>query len=515
VLTVANASDPDSANLTYNFDIALEPGFSEVAASGIGVLSGQGSTAWQMPVSLQENATYYWRAQADDWLSPGPWSKIARFLVNTANDAPTAPVIVSPLDNTVVPALSADIVVNNSTDPDSTVISYFFEADRVTTFNSDNVVRSNSIPEGQGTTLWHIDGLLDNSQYYVRAKASDGSADSPWSTIVAFFANTANDAPSTPVLANPSNGAGVSVFTPILSMHNSTDPDRDVLTYEFEVYADAGLTTLVTDTTGISESSEISLWAVPIALAENQTYYWRGRAYDGSLASDWMPAAFFMINTANDAPGAPTLSSPIDGGAVTTLLPALAVQNAADPDSDTLTYDFEIYSAGVLAASVTGVPGDISGITSATLTTALSDNTVYQWRSRAFDGDRYGPWTVMANFTVHIPRTSINATIDFDPDTLNQTSNGTWVVVYIELPEGYMPADVDVSSIRIEGTIPAESKPFSSGDHDKDGIPDLAVKFRRSDVIAVLPNGDKVPVHVTGRIGAMTFEGVDIIRVLP
>lgn len=40
------------------------------------------------------------------------------------------------------------------------------------------------------------------------------------------------------------------------------------------------------------------------------------------------------------------------------------------------------------------------------------------------------------------------------------------------------------------------------------------VKFSRNDVIAILPTGDNVPVHVTGRIGATQFEGVDIIRVI-
>ena len=43
---------------------------------------------------------------------------------------------------------------------------------------------------------------------------------------------------------------------------------------------------------------------------------------------------------------------------------------------------------------------------------------------------------------------------------------------------------------------------------------EFKVKFRRSDVIAVLPAGEHVPVHVTGKIGATTFEGVDIIRVI-
>ena len=112
-------------------------------------------------------------------------------------------------------------------------------------------------------------------------------------------------------------------------------------------------------------------------------------------------------------------------------------------------------------------------------------------------------------------QTSINATINFDPDTLNKSSNGTWVVVYIELPAPYAARDIDVSSIRLEGSVPAEGWPYAVGDHEKDGIPDLMVKFRRSAVISVLPVGEHVPVHVTGQAGAMTFEGVDIIRIIP
>jgi aspartyl/asparaginyl beta-hydroxylase (cupin superfamily) len=42
----------------------------------------------------------------------------------------------------------------------------------------------------------------------------------------------------------------------------------------------------------------------------------------------------------------------------------------------------------------------------------------------------------------------------------------------------------------------------------------LMVKFRRSAVIALLPEGRHVPVHVTGKVGSTLFEGVDIIRVI-
>ena len=48
----------------------------------------------------------------------------------------------------------------------------------------------------------------------------------------------------------------------------------------------------------------------------------------------------------------------------------------------------------------------------------------------------------------------------------------------------------------------------------KDGIPDLMVKFKRSDVNNLLDSGDNVPVRVTGTAGTMTFEGIDMIRVI-
>jgi len=47
------------------------------------------------------------------------------------------------------------------------------------------------------------------------------------------------------------------------------------------------------------------------------------------------------------------------------------------------------------------------------------------------------------------------------------------------------------------------------GDNDKDGIPDLMVKFKRSDAINVLPLGENVSVHVTGKVGPTSFNGVE------
>lgn len=58
--------------------------------------------------------------------------------------------------------------------------------------------------------------------------------------------------------------------------------------------------------------------------------------------------------------------------------------------------------------------------------------------------------------------------------------------------EGYSPADFDISSVRLKGTTLAEFRPYAVGDNDKDGIPDLVVKFKRSELVAVLPIGESV-----------------------
>ena len=114
--------------------------------------------------------------------------------------------------------------------------------------------------------------------------------------------------------------------------------------------------------------------------------------------------------------------------------------------------------------------------------------------------------------------------IEVEPETLSKKSHGNWVMVEIELPHGYDASDVDLSSIRLEGTVPAVAWPHEKKkrrhehgcehDHERHEHSELKVKFRRSEVIAVLPAGKHVPVHITGTVAGTPFEGVDIIKVI-
>ena len=131
--------------------------------------------------------------------------------------------------------------------------------------------------------------------------------------------------------------------------------------------------------------------------------------------------------------------------------------------------------------------------------------------------------TVTAYVTTFITAiTPISANLDIDPDTLNLRSEGEWVTGYIELPEGYIVEDIDVSSILLNDTIPAETYPVGIGDEDGNGIPDLIVKFDRSEVTSyILANVDiedrfmTITLTITGTLNDGTpFQGSDTIRIL-
>jgi hypothetical protein len=101
-------------------------------------------------------------------------------------------------------------------------------------------------------------------------------------------------------------------------------------------------------------------------------------------------------------------------------------------------------------------------------------------------------------------------------------SNGKWITGYIELPDGYDVADVNVSTVMLNDTVPAELSPTAVGDHDGDGVPDLMVKFSRAAVQQYIL--DNVPFEakfmtaaltLTGRLNDGTlFQASDTIRII-
>jgi hypothetical protein len=134
-------------------------------------------------------------------------------------------------------------------------------------------------------------------------------------------------------------------------------------------------------------------------------------------------------------------------------------------------------------------------------------------------GNYWGSITDVDNVLL-IP--AIQATVDADPNTLNLKSEGNYATAYIELPEGFDPGDIDLSTASV-------------GDYDGDGVPDMMVKFNRAGVISLLSgsggsslwlsergedvapldHGDEFEVTVSGYLAdGRMFSGTDVIRVI-
>jgi hypothetical protein len=133
------------------------------------------------------------------------------------------------------------------------------------------------------------------------------------------------------------------------------------------------------------------------------------------------------------------------------------------------------------------------------------------------DEDNMGPNSDKStDFTVTevAPPQETTAEVKIIPRTLNSKSKGRWVTVHIELSEGYSAADVNISTVLLDGTIEPETSQVC-------GEGKLMVKFSRADVITHIQDtygstGSKfseVTLTITGEVTGTTFQVSDTIRV--
>jgi transposase-like protein len=458
ILEITNAHDLDLDPLTYEFEVYTDQEMTLLEASETSIPQGSsGATSWQVPLPLQDNTSYWWRAQArDDEGLEGGWTDSSMFFVNTANDAPLPPAVRNPEEGSEVDTVSPVLIIDNSTDADLDVLTYQFEIDRADTFDTPSYEQSGEVVEGQeGTTSWQPSELDDNAFHHWRARAFDGAAYSPWSS-GSFFVNLVNDAPDTPTITNPNDGGEVGSPTPALEAAPSFDLDRDRVVYDFEVYGDENPANLVTSVSGADQ-----IWQVDVPLDENRTYSCRVRAVDEhGAASSWSPSVGFTVNTTNEIPTAPSVNSPVSGGTVTSVLPTLSVNNSTDPDDEILTYDFEIYSDRDLSNRVDSeVVNQGDTITSWTVSQELNDNTLYYWRSRADDGQLAGGWMPTAVLLVETEGADTTVIIEASRN-ISASEPSVQIVkvtlkdspikgVRVEIPQGAVPYDCIVTIGRV------------------------------------------------------------------
>ncbi|HYO56956.1 S8 family peptidase [Archangium sp.] len=135
--------------------------------------------------------------------------------------------------------------------------------------------------------------------------------------------NPTNGAPGAPVAVSPSASAAIYDGKPALIVINAKDPDGDVLTYEFEVYADAISGQMVASASAVASGENATRFQVSEALKAG-TYTWRARAMDSRGAQGpWSEVVAFQVT--RDGGGCSSAGG-ISGGLLPLLLVALGLR---------------------------------------------------------------------------------------------------------------------------------------------------------------------------------------------
>ncbi|MFO7970720.1 MAG: hypothetical protein R6U40_03110, partial [Desulfobacterales bacterium] len=134
--------------------------------------------------------------------------------------------------------------------------------------------------------------------------------------------------------------------------------------------------------------------------------------FDGDGISDLDEYLNGTDPASSNAPSIPNIVSPQDASEITGLQPALVIANSTDPDSDPVTYAFEVYENEAMIDLVDGQSDVSEGTenTSWTVSQELNDNTWYYWRVRASDGIGSSAWAYGSFFvnTANDPPNAFN-----------------------------------------------------------------------------------------------------------
>jgi hypothetical protein len=357
---------------------------------------------------FQDDSTFHWQVTARDARSLSSDASLPMaFRVNTENDLPPAPEIVAPEVGAIVTTHFPTLTVRSVVDLDGDVLTYAFvvavdEGFDAIVESGRDIIRS----EVDGLVRHTIGRELDEDRvYYWRSAAADRQGIGGF-VQGNFLVSEVNNAPGVPTFQQPSNGSQVTTRTPELVVRNTTDAEGDDLTYDFEVFENAGMEAPVFSAYLVEEGDgDETGVTIDIELDEGATYYAHARAVDEFGAEGgWSSLLQFTIFTEirSLVPPQPLLP---ELGADVLLYPIdLTVTNSVDGESATLTYEFAVYGDDMLEELVyfaDALREGEDGLTSHRIANPLELNEAgYSWHARVSDGEQFSPWSDTSFFRV-------------------------------------------------------------------------------------------------------------------
>jgi hypothetical protein len=179
-LRVGNATTTGVRPLTYRFEIATDPGFTNLAFADGGIPQGaNGSTSRTLPSALAADRKYYWRARAEDGANTGDFSATSAFNIFTPIIF-GAPLPLAPINGGTTNSSQPRFLIGNvSYSGPVGQITYYLEIATSSSFAA--LVATYQFFESPGQTDFTAPVSLAAGEYYWRVRAFYGEYTGPFS----------------------------------------------------------------------------------------------------------------------------------------------------------------------------------------------------------------------------------------------------------------------------------------------------------------------------------------------
>ena len=186
--------------------------------------------------------------------------------------------------------------------------------------------------------------------------------------------------------------------SPMITFEYYDNMDEAQTGYQVQVSTDSLFSSADMWNSGIVTVSDTSFPYAGNTLIDGTTYYLRVKAGSGTFYSDWSSISFRM----NTEPTAPIPVSPVNND-VMDMPVMLHIINGSDPESDVLTYSFNVYDDDALSNKLDSITNITEGTnTGWEITETLPDNGQYFWTVFANDGYEESAVSDAASFFLNI-----------------------------------------------------------------------------------------------------------------
>ncbi|MFP4555807.1 MAG: T9SS type A sorting domain-containing protein, partial [Bacteroidales bacterium] len=243
---------------TYQYQVSLDENFTQI------IRTGNTSLIFASVSDLNPLTQYFWRVRGENVNGYSPWSDIWNF--TTESIELEEPVLSSPADESII---------NND--------AVTFEWDEV--FGASEYVLELSVDESFESSVssfstdnneWEVTGLPMNYTFYWRVKATDASNEGSWSEVWSF--NLQEQSLDSPALVSPENNADEINPEHVTFQWTTIEGATN---YRLEVSLNDDFESLFFTSTTDLTTLDVNGFQCEAA------YYWRVKALDGSIESDW------------------------------------------------------------------------------------------------------------------------------------------------------------------------------------------------------------------------------------